>query len=549
MQPNNSGQRRSSLFGSPLVLPLLPALLLMAALFVALPTPAGATSGAPPAASVDVPMEEQRAAQPAQITDDGNGGGDDDDDGGEDGRRKRDEIVGVVIAGPSGWIGNWQIVVASRTTLTVTVTAETEIDDFDTFPSVGQWVEVRGTQQPDGSVLAKRLRPNEFESGEVIVRLASSEAITDVLDRYDLGKVDTLLASANIYLLAGDDDIQEDNVLQEMARDPAVQWADLNYVSEVPADPEGNPYRTWKWGSNDDSGYVNQTAFQQVNLLPAQSHYSGDGVIVAVLDTGIDAGHPAFAGRLLAGRDMVSDDAVPQDGPEAGEETGLAHGHGTHVSGIITRIAPQSKLLPVRVLDVNGRGNTYVLAYAIEWAVDNGADVINLSLGSEFDSQVLGDAIAAAQARGVVIVAAAGNDGGEIPQYPANFPGVISVTAVDGSDHKADFANFGASWVDLASPGVGITSTVPVSAPVLYAAWSGTSMAAPFAAGAAALVRQQRPTASPAAIAAQLIAAGRNLDTANPAYAGKLGYMLDIASALGVAPANMLYLPLALRQN
>jgi thermitase len=216
-----------------------------------------------------------------------------------------------------------------------------------------------------GCVLTK------FESGEVVVRLASSNLITGVLNRYQLEIVDTLLASANIYLLAGADDIQEDNVLQEMARDPAIQWAELNYVSEAcPPIPEGNPYRTWKWGSSDDSGYVNQAALQQVNLLPAQGLYDGAGVIVAVLDTGIDASHPAFAGRLLPGRDMMSDDDIPQDGPEAGEEVGLAHGHGTHVSGIIARIAPQSKLLPVRVLDVNGRGNTYVLAYAIEWAAE-----------------------------------------------------------------------------------------------------------------------------------------------------------------------------------
>lgn len=92
---------------------------------------------------------------------------------------------------------------------------------------------------------------------------------------------------------------------------------------------------------------------------------------------------------------------------------------------------------------------------------------------------MLGNAVAAAQARGVVIVAAAGNDDVATPQYPANFPGVLGVTAVDENDHKAPFANYGAGAVDIAAPGVGITSTVPISGAIQYAAWSGTSMGGP----------------------------------------------------------------------
>jgi hypothetical protein len=102
-----------------------------------------------------------RPASPAQRVGDGANLSRNNGDGGDDGRRKRDEIVGFVVARPAEMIGNWQIGVASSTTITVTVTAETEIDDFDAPPSVGQWVEVRGTPQTDGSVLATRLRPNE----------------------------------------------------------------------------------------------------------------------------------------------------------------------------------------------------------------------------------------------------------------------------------------------------------------------------------------------------------------------------------------------------
>ena len=196
-------------------------------------------------------------------------------------------------------------------------------------------------------------------------------------------------------------------------------------------------------------------------------------------------------------------------------------------------VAPESKILPVRVLDVDGRGDTFALAEAIIWAVDHGhASVINMSLGSDADATVLEESIAYAQSRGVLIVAAAGNDNLDNPQYPAVYPDVLGVTAVDDAGHKADFANYGSGWVDLAAPGVAITSTVPVSGSIYYATWSGTSMAVPFVSGAAALVRQALPDAPPAEVSNQLFQTGRNLDALNPGYEGKLGRLLDIDAAL-----------------
>ncbi len=168
----------------------------------------------------------------------------------------------------------------------------------------------------------------------------------------------------------------------------------MNYVSEIPSGPVGNPYRTWKWGSNDNTGYINQTALEQVDLPPVQGVYSGTNVVVAVLDTGIDVSHPALVGHVLPGIDLVNEDAIPQDGPEPGQPDGPAEGHGTHISGIVLLVAPESKVMPVRVLDVDGRGDMFVLAHAIDWAVANGADVINLSLGTDADANVLKEAIA-----------------------------------------------------------------------------------------------------------------------------------------------------------
>ena len=317
-------------------------------------------------------------------------------------------------------------------------------------------------------------------------------------------------------------------------------WAEVNFVSEIPSGPTADPYRSWKWGSNDPTGYTNQHAFAQIGLPAVQGILSGTGVTVAVLDTGLDATHPVFAGHLVPGRDLIHFDDIPQDGPEPGQPGGLAQGHGTHVSGVIAHIAPESKIMPMRILNVDGRGNTYMLAYAIEWAATNGADVINMSLGTDCLSRILAESLLDAQAHGVVMVAAAGNSNLDVPQCPAGNPGVLGVTAVDETGKKADFANYGADWIDLAAPGVGITSTVPVSGSILYGTWSGTSMATPFAAGAAALLRQRLPDAQPQEIADILVGTGTDLDQDNPDYPGKLGHLLNLGAA---AFSDKLYLP------
>jgi thermitase len=452
------------------------------------------------------------------------------------------EWVGIVVAVPAdGLIGQWQIIVTPTTTSTITVDASTDVHEFGqkTKPAPGMWVEAKGTIQPDGSLLARRLRPDDFEAGQVVVRLKPGTDVKQFADTHHLNLINPpLLASAGIYLFTtGGDERDETNSL--MSNDPDVIWAELNFTNGIPKNAEGDPYRSWRWGGSDPSGYVNQTAFSQVNLTPAQSLYKGDGVIVAVLDTGIDLAHPAFKGKLVpAGdmRDMISDDAIPQDGPEHGQAPGVAQGHGTHVSGIVSHIAPNAKIMPIRVLDANGRGNTFVLAYAVDWAVQHGADVINLSLGTDFESTVLSNSISSAIKHGVIVVAAAGNDNFSIPQYPAAYDGVLGVTAVDEHELKANFANFGVGWVDLAAPGVGITSTIPTATGVMYAAWSGTSMATPFASGAAALARQKLPKDSAAQIGEILVAAGDNIDSINPGYGNQLGRQLDIGAALVDSP-------------
>lgn len=453
-----------------------------------------------------------------------------------------EEVVGPVVAAPAtGFVGSWQIL-DSGNVVTVVVAANTSIKGFTAPPAEKSWVEAKVKRQPDGSLLAVKFRPNRFQSGEIVAQLAPTAVLAQVLatyKQYRLTPVESLLSSKSrpssdrIYRFAISRGWDEAGVAAILNADKAnFAWAEMNYVSEIPSGVVGNPYRTWKWGSGDITGYVNQTALEQVDLPPVQGVYSGTNIVVAVLDTGIDASHPALAGRVLPGYDFVNQDAIPQDGPEPGQPDGPAEGHGTHVSGIVALVAPESKIMPVRVLDVDGRGTTAMLAHAIDWAVANGANVINLSLGADADANVLEGAIVRAQSQGVLVTAAAGNENATTPQYPAAFPGVVAVTALDEANHKADFANYGSDWIDLAAPGVSITSTIPVSGSILYATWSGTSMAVPFVSGAAALLRHQFPAAQPSQLVDMLIQSGIPLDNYNPGYAGQLGRLVDIGAAM-----------------
>ncbi|MBE9912796.1 peptidase S8 [Paenibacillus donghaensis] len=212
-------------------------------------------------------------------------------------------------------------------------------------------------------------------------------------------------------------------------------------------------------------------------------------VIVGIVDTGADLNHPDLQGRLLNGYNVINPDSDPDDDV----------GHGTHVSGIIGAIVNNNegvagiswynKMLPVKALDKSGSGTTYAVAEGIIWAADNGAKVINMSLGNYADSQFLHDAVKYAYDKDVVLVAASGNDNTERPGYPAAYPEVLAVAATDSNMKRASYSNYG-DYIDVAAPGTSIASTYPGNQ---YAALSGTSMASPHVAAMAALIRSQNP--------------------------------------------------------
>jgi subtilisin family serine protease len=261
--------------------------------------------------------------------------------------------------------------------------------------------------------------------------------------------------------------------------------------------------RAWEMRLDpDDPDYVVgfQWGLEMVRAPAAWYVSTGYAVTVAVVDTGVDLAHPDLVDSLVAGWDIVGDDASPTDG----------HGHGTHVAGIVGAATNNAlgvagmgwgtKVMPVRVLDDRGEGDVWSVAQGIRYAVDHGARVINLSLGGDSGGESLADAIVYAQDRGAIVIAAAGNQNTSAPFYPAAYEGVIGVSATNASDEKASFSNYGA-YVDVAAPGDSIYSTL--RRPAGYGYMSGTSMAAPMVSGLAALLWTHHPEAS----AAQIVAA------------------------------------------
>ena len=193
-----------------------------------------------------------------------------------------------------------------------------------------------------------------------------------------------------------------------------------------------------------------------------------------------------------------------------------AYGHGTFVSGLVALAAPEARIMPVRVLDPNGTGDVWRLAKAMVWAAANGANVINLSLGTYTRTHVANELISglATTGRGVVVVAAAGNAASNLPQFPAGEGGarLLAVAATTPLDTLAPFSDFG-SWVDVAAPGASIWSTVPGGQ---YATWTGTSMASGLASGNAALVRAAYPSMSAQTVISRITGTARKIGGSVP---------------------------------
>ena len=320
-------------------------------------------------------------------------------------------------------------------------------------------------------------------------------------------------------------------VAAALAEDPAVEFAEPNYIAGIATEPKLRP----AWFTPNDPHYRFQWHLDQIQMPAAWDRSSGANVTGASVDTGIASEAPDLAAaNRLPGYDFHNNDNDPTDD----------HGHGTHVAGTVAQntnnnlgvagVAFNARLLPVKVLGANGEGSYDNIIKGITYAVEQGAQVINLSLTGRSGSQALRDAVAYAYNRGVIVVAAAGNSSGAV-EYPAAYDEyVIGVGAIRYDGTLAPYSNFGPQ-IDLVAPGGDVDvdqngdgfgdgvlqNTISSSgAGFSYRFFEGTSMASPHVAGVAALLRSVKPGASPAEIEAVMVQTARNLGPADRYGAG-----------------------------
>lgn len=279
-----------------------------------------------------------------------------------------------------------------------------------------------------------------------------------------------------IYIIEGDK-----NTIKKIARSnlkKSIEYIEPNYIYhslETPNDPQ----------------YTQQWNLRSINVEQAWDETKGEGITVAVIDTGVSKVPDLEQTEFVEGYDFVNNQTDVVDDV----------GHGTHVAGTIAQstnngygvagIAYKAKIMPLKVLGVNG-GTVADIAEAVKFATDNKADVINMSLGGGGDSQLMRDALKYAHDKGVVIIAAAGNENRNSASFPARYPEVISVSATDSVGNKAPYSNFGAG-VDISAPGGSETGKIIqetiIDNQASFMGFQGTSMASPHVAGVAALIK------------------------------------------------------------
>jgi subtilisin family serine protease len=327
-----------------------------------------------------------------------------------------------------------------------------------------------------------------YKAGELLVKFAPVTAFTGgqasalgTLQRYSAERVETLgrLQIERWRVPEG----RELEIAALLSALPGVEYAEPDYEVHIHIVP-------------NDTLYAQQWAHPKINSPAAWDITTGDSsVIVAILDTGVDLNHPEFQGRLVAGFNSAGGSANDDHDP----------GHGTHVAGIIAAagnngigvagMAWQVRIMPIKVLDASGRGTHSGIALGMDWAIERGARILNLSLGGTGSSSTLQNAVQRAHNAGVLVIASAGNCGGtnfsangctsmNQPVYPAAYDQVVAVAATDSLDNRASYSNQG-SYVDIAAPGSSILSTTPGGQ---YGNLSGTSQAAPYVSGLAALL-------------------------------------------------------------
>jgi subtilisin family serine protease len=350
----------------------------------------------------------------------------------------------------------------------------------------------------------------------------------------------------------------EQRYIDRIAALPQVAYAQLDHAAAAQITP-------------DDPHYAEQWSLPRIGMPATWAVVTDTSALtIAVLDSGVTLNHPDLQGQLWINPGEIADNQIDDDGngyvddvsgwhfyhtfsggqalPGQNNDVRDENGHGTHVAGIIAAagdngegiagIAWRARLMPVRVLDQDAVGWESDIIQGLDYAVANGASVVNLSLGLEQAGPALAEAVADAEEHGLLLVAAAGNNGGAV-LYPAAYPTVLSVGASDRSNQRASFSSRGPR-LDMLAPGVDILSTwngLP------YFSRSGTSMAAPHVAGVAALLRTHIPYGTPAQLRSCLLRAA--IDLGSPGRDADTGAGLLSAAVVTQPCVTRTYLPLA----
>jgi subtilisin family serine protease len=369
------------------------------------------------------------------------------------------------------------------------------------------------------------------------------------------------------------------NATYRLRLDPA---ADLDQAMQRLAGAAGvaevspNYYR-YAFATPNDPMYAQEWGLVKINCPAAWDRTTGSAsVVVAVVDSGVDLDHPDLQPNLLPGYDFVDWAGMSPDAGFHFEGDFLTRdndpqdevGHGTHVAGTIAAISNNGvgvagvtwscKILPVKVMGryvrnsdgaVFGVGTSVDIGAGVKWAADHGAHILNMSFGGDQDNFVERDAVQYAQTKGCLLVAAMGNDDISTPSYPAAYPDVVAVGAINQNEQRVSKANTGGRWgsnmgphIDVVAPGMDIRSTVWDNA---YADYQGTSMASPHVAGVAALVKSCNPSLTAAQIADILRTTARPLkDTAaDPVPNDRYGYgLVDAKAAVDKACPKLKFL-------
>jgi len=400
------------------------------------------------------------------------------------------------------------------------------------------------------TVLVVSSVPLLAQSNFVLVTKPSD--VQDVCSRHGLSQIRQVstTSSAGVFLVSSpsiDPSISSDVEVQSFEANQHLSVAELSGTTNASLAQSstsildqlpGRAAITY-FGSTVANYYVKQPATSIAHLADVQSgsSYNGSGILVAVIDTGVDSGHPALSGVLLPGFDFVHNVSgaselvdLPSDMAAGLTQSSTSildsgnlvqmnsftmailsqsstsildgppgsFGHGTMTAGLVHLVAPEARILPLKAFSADGTSDLFNIVQAIYYAVDNGANVISMSFEIAQSSPALQNAIQYALSKNVTLVAASGNDGGQNMVYPAGFNSVIGVGSTTNADGKSSFTNFGTNAVYVAAPGEGVITTYPGGN---YAAGWGTSFSAPLVAGEAALVLQARPGYHPGDVA------------------------------------------------